>query len=104
MPGWPRRQPRRVFISGRKRGVHGVIKHELRRRSAIEPVIGHMQSDGHLGRNFLKGRHGDRANAVLSAVGQNIRLILRRLRLLLCLILAALFAASTSNTALKPVC
>jgi transposase, IS5 family len=31
--------PRRVFISGQKRGVLGVIKRELRRRSAIEPVI-----------------------------------------------------------------
>ena len=30
----------------RKRGVFGVIKRELRRRSAIEPVIGHMKSDG----------------------------------------------------------
>jgi len=97
-------QPRRVFISGQKRGVHGVIKRELRRRSAIEPVIGHMKSDGHLGRNFLKGRHGDRANAVLSAVGQNIRLILRWLRLLLRLILAALLYASTNSTALKPAC
>src|SRR5215475_7033082 len=34
--------PRRVFISGQKRGVFGVIKRELRRRSAIEPLIGHM--------------------------------------------------------------
>jgi len=41
--------PRRVFISGQKRGVHGQIKKELRRRSAIKPVIGHLKSDGHLG-------------------------------------------------------
>ena len=39
--------PHRVFISGQKRGVFGVIKRELRRRSAIEPVIGHMKTDGH---------------------------------------------------------
>src|SRR6476660_7810399 len=38
--------PRRVFISGQKRGVFGVIKRELRRRSAIEAVIGHMKNDG----------------------------------------------------------
>lgn len=30
----------------------------LRRRSAIEPVIGHMKTDGHLGRCHLKGREG----------------------------------------------
>ncbi|TAM97770.1 MAG: IS5 family transposase [Rhizobiaceae bacterium] len=85
--GHKARQPLRVFISGQKRGVHGAIKRELRRRSAIEPVIGHMKSDGHLGRNYLKGRHGDHANAVLSAVGYNLRLILAWLRQLLCLIL-----------------
>ena len=34
-------KPRSIFISGQKRGVFGVIKRELRRRSAIEAVIGH---------------------------------------------------------------
>jgi IS5 family transposase len=58
--------PRRVFISGQKRGVLGVIKRELRRRSAIKPVIGHMKTDGHLGRCHLKGREGDAANVVLT--------------------------------------
>ena len=82
--------PRRVFISGQKRGVHGIIKRELRRRSAIEAVIGHMKTDGHLGRNYLKGYRGDHANAVLTAVGHNFRLILAWLRLLLHLILAIL--------------
>jgi len=81
-------KPRNVFISGQKRGVHGVIKRELRRRSAIEAVIGHMKNDGHLGRNYLKGYPGDHANAVLTAVGHNFRLILAWLRLLLRLILA----------------
>ena len=33
---------------------------ELRRRSAIEPMIGHMKIDGH----HLKGRAGDAANAM----------------------------------------
>jgi IS5 family transposase len=96
--------PRRVFISGQKRGVHGVIKRELKRRSAIEPVIGHLKDDGHLGRNFLKGRHGDRNNAVLSAVGHNCRLLLRWLKLLLCLILTAIRAASSRQSLLKPAC
>ena len=58
--------PRRIFISGQKRGVFGIIKRELRRRSAIEAVIGHMKTDGHLGRCHLKGRAGDAANAVLT--------------------------------------
>jgi transposase, IS5 family len=38
--------PHRIFISGQKRGVFGTIKRELRRRSAIEAVIGHMKGEG----------------------------------------------------------
>lgn len=65
--------PPRVFISGQKRGVFGVIKRELRRRSAIEPIIGHLKADGHLGRCYLKGSAGDGINVILSAVGHNFR-------------------------------
>ena len=78
-----RTNPRRVFISGQKRGVFGAIKRELRRRSAIEPVIGHMKAEGHLGRCYLKGRAGDAANTILTAVGYNFRRILAWLRDLL---------------------
>jgi IS5 family transposase len=95
-------RPYRVFRSGQKRGVHGQIKKELRRRSAIEPVIGHCKMDGHLGRNFLKGRRGDQCNAVMSAVGYNLRLILKWLRKLLRKIIAAIWAAITLPSALKP--
>ena len=42
------------------------IKRELRRRSAIEPVVGHAKAEHRMGRNFLKGPHGDAANAVLA--------------------------------------
>jgi IS5 family transposase len=71
--GHDAQNPRRVFISGQKRGVFGVIKRELRRRSAIEPIIGHLKAEGHLGRCYLKGRAGDAANVVLSAGGHNFR-------------------------------
>lgn len=95
-------KPRSVFVSGQRRGVHGVIKRELRRRSAIEPVIGHMKSDGHLGRNYLKGRAGDAANAILSAVGYNFRLVLAWLRTLLRLFCTALAALVAIRTAFNP--
>ena len=49
-------------------------------QQAIEPVIGHLKSDGHLGRNWLKGVEGDRMNVLLCCAGHNLRLILRRLR------------------------
>jgi transposase, IS5 family len=51
--------------------VFGAIKRELRRRSAIEPVIGHMKADGHLGRCYLKGTAGDAANAILTAIASS---------------------------------
>jgi IS5 family transposase len=93
--------PRRIFISGQKRGVFGIIKRELRRRSAIEAVIGHMKTDGHLGRCHLKGRAGDAANAILTAVGYNFRLVLAWLRQLLLLILAALLNLHEGQPAFK---
>jgi len=95
-------KPYRVFKSGQKRGVQGQIKRELRRRSAIEAVIGHCKTDGHLGRNFLKGRIGDQVNAVMSAVGYNLRLILKWLRKLLCRIIASFCAAILPLSMLKP--
>ncbi len=94
-------KPLRVFKSGQKRGVHGQIKKELRRRSAIEAVIGHCKTDGHLGRNFLKGRLGDQINAVMSAVGYNLRLILKWLSKLLREIIAAILATIRPVSALK---
>jgi len=93
--------PRRVFLSGQKRGVFGAIKRELRRRSAIEAVIGHMKAEGHLGRCYLKGRLGDAANAILSAVGYNLRLVLAWLKALLRLILESLSRAIAVQPALK---
>ena len=69
------------------------MKRELRRRSAIEPMIGHAKNDGRLGRNYLLGHDGDRINALLAAAGHNLRLILNKLRLLFARILAALHGA-----------
>ncbi len=71
-----------IYLAGQKRGITPVLKKMLKRRNAIEPIIGHMKSEGHLGRNYLKGTLGDAINAVMAGVGQNLRLILRKLRLL----------------------
>jgi IS5 family transposase len=72
-----------VWIAGAKRGVTTAIKKKLKRRNAVEPVIGHMKNDGRLGRNFLKGEVGDAINALLCGAGHNLRKILRQLALLL---------------------
>jgi IS5 family transposase len=100
--GHAAQNPGRVFISGQKRGVFGAIKRELRRRSAIEPVIGHMKAEGHLGRCYLKGRTGDAANAILTAVGFNFRRILAWLRVLLRSMLIALLRAFIVRSAHNP--
>ena len=73
----------RVFIAGQKRRVTPKIKREMRRRSAVEPVIGHLKSEHRMGRNYLSHRQGDAINAVLAAAGYNFRLLIRWLRLLL---------------------
>ena len=81
----------RVFITRQRRdGLTPAIRRELRRRSAVEPVIGHMRSDGLLERNHLAGAAGDAINAILAAAGHNIRLLLAWLRLLCSWISAAL--------------
>ena len=58
----------------------GRYLHARQRRSAVEPVIGHMKADGKLGRNYLLGELGDKINALLCGAGHNIRLILKKLR------------------------
>ena len=74
--GLPAPYDMRVFVSQQKRGVTPAIKRELKRRSAVEPVIGHLKSDHRMDRNFLIGTEGDAANAVLAAVGYNFARLL----------------------------
>lgn len=70
----------RVLISGTRRGLTPKLIADLRSRSAIEPEIGHMKTDGRLSRCPLKGTIGDAVFAVLNACGHNIRKILAHLR------------------------
>ena len=60
-----------------------------------------MKNDGHLGRCDLKGREGDAANVILTAVGHNLRLVLAWLSSLLRLILLALCRATSVAPALN---
>ena len=70
---------------------------KLKRRNAIEPIIGHMKRDGKLGLNYLKGCLGDAMNIILSAAGQNLRKLLRWLKEFFIWILVAIFL-STATT------
>ena len=81
----------KVYISGQRRRVTETIKRELRRRSAVEPVIGHAKAEHRMGRNYLAETHGDAANAVLCR---------RRLQLPPVARLAGLFCLSVNLAAL----
>ena len=59
------------------------IRREMKRRATVEPVIGHLKAEHRMGRNHLKGRDGDRTNAILAAAGYNFALLLRCLARLL---------------------
>jgi len=72
----------RVFTAGQKRRVTPAIKRQMKRRSAVEPVIGHIKNGHRMDRNRLAHRQGDAINPVLAAVGYNFRLILKWIRLL----------------------
>ena len=86
-------QGTQVLISGTRRGLTPRLGKLLRRRSAIEPEIGHMKSDGRLARCALKGTIGDALFAVRCSCGHNIRKILAHLRALLAVLLANLIRA-----------
>jgi len=49
----------------------------LKRRQAVEPVIGHLKSDNRMDRCWLPGQLGDALHAVLCAAGYNLRWLLR---------------------------
>ena len=72
----------------------------MKRRAAIEPVIGHVKIDHRMDRNFLKGRQGDRANPILAAAGYNFHLLRRWLAELLCAFIQTLiFSPRSPRTA-----
>jgi IS5 family transposase len=93
----PKDQRFKVYVAGQKRGLTAAVKRAFRRRSAVEPTIGHLKNEHRMGRNHLAGRAGDAANAVLAAAGYNFRLLLRWLALLLHLVLAALTRPSHAS-------
>jgi IS5 family transposase len=82
----------KIYTSKQKRRVTPQIKREMRRRAAVEPVIGHLKEDHRMDRNYLAHRQGDANNAILAAAGYNFRRLIRWLSILLRLVLARLVA------------
>ena len=72
----------KVFTTGQKRRVTPTIKRQMKRRAAVEPVIGHIKSGHRMNRNYLAHTQGDAINPILAAAGYNFRLILKWIRAL----------------------
>lgn len=62
----------KTHICGKK-SKDSALKRAMKRRSSIEPIIGHTKADNRMDRNYLKGRDGDRINAMLAGSGRNLR-------------------------------
>jgi hypothetical protein len=76
----------------------------FRRRAAIEPRIGHHKSDFRLGRNFLRGVHGDALNLLLAATAANLSLWLRHVSACLHAIFARLlYAVGLRSLFIRPL-
>ena len=87
----------RILRSGQKRGISRALHAMIKQRSAFEPTIGHMKTDGRLAQNPRKGALGDALHAVLCGAGHNIRRMLRKLRLLFTFIVWAISGGRTMN-------
>ena len=70
--------PAEVHITGQrgKTKAGPALRKRKKRRSAVEPKIGHLKSDNRMDRNYLKGPEGDRINALLAGIGANFRKLL----------------------------
>lgn len=70
---------REVYIVGsNQKRASASLRRWMKRRAAIEPLIGHAKNDGGDPRCHLLGQEGDRMNALLMAIGFNYRKIMRR--------------------------
>ena len=67
----------RIIHRGKPKRLTAQERRQLKRRQAIEPIIGHLKADHRMDRCHLKGEQGDRLHAVLCAVGYNIKWLLR---------------------------
>jgi IS5 family transposase len=65
----------------RQGGTYGhddkLTRRRIRRRAAVEPIIGHLKADHRMGRNFLLGFHGDQINALMAGCAFNMKKLLR---------------------------
>jgi IS5 family transposase len=91
----PENQGKRISEAEKKKNR----KRNLR-RSAIEPVIGHMKNDFRMARNFLKHTLGDTINALMAAAAFNFKKWMRTVGAFFCFAIFRLWTLlwSLNNT------
>ena len=102
----------RVKHRGKSKRLTEQERRLLKRRQAIEPIIGHLKAEHRMNRCHLKGQTGDAIHTVLCAAGYNIRWLLRMIRkkgislflaLLKALGLATCLRGNQSAATIKPL-
>ena len=73
----PNIAPVQLIHRGKHKTLSSTKRRWLKRRQAIEPIIGHVKQDHGMQRCWLKGQTGDALHTVLCAVGYNLRWLLR---------------------------
>ncbi len=53
---------------------------KFRRRAAIEPVIGHLKTDFRMAQNYYHGRSSPKLNAMMAAIGWNLKKLMEKLK------------------------
>jgi len=93
-----------IIHRGRYKTMTDQQKRWLKRRQAIEPMIGHAKSDNRMDRCWLQGALGDALHALSCAAGYNIRWLLRAIaRLGLKVVFLRLFLSTmTMPNKVKP--
>jgi IS5 family transposase len=66
-----------IIHRGKYKTLTALQKRWLKRRQAIEPMIGHTKSDHRMDRCWLKGAVDDALHAISCAAGYNIRWLMR---------------------------
>ena len=90
------------IVNRYRKKIPRAIRKLWKRRSAIEPVIGHVKNGNRMNCNRLKGKLGDKINAILSACGFNFRKLLRAIALFFVFVLKmAVFVFLTEEKSSK---
>jgi transposase, IS5 family len=89
----------RVFTTGQTRRITPQINRQMKRRAAVETVIGHIKNDHWMNRCWLAHSRGDATNAILAAAGYNFSLILNWIKTLWLILCWALFSSVQAQSA-----